>query len=343
MNANYLSGHPDPVPLAVIETCELSAIGGNAIGQVKERWIGFQGLVFVVLASIVGAVYLIAREWPTPALAMNSGSDRAELIATSALIILLGVPHGALDTVFAQRSYGLRTVTAWGIFAIVYLLAVGAVVLLWQLNPVLFLGGFLLISAAHFSGDPVAGTPVIARIFYGGAVVVLPALMHASEVTRLFSFLASPESAVQLGSALHTLAWPWLAGLVAAVAICLRIDRRTAAEIAAVGFLATFAPPLIAFTVFFCVMHSARHILRTLAYSGKRSTRFLLVASLTPMVAFAVMMAAASVLLREVPMEARLIQLVFVALSAMTVPHMAIVEPVRLMGWERSAHRLVKV
>lgn len=330
MNAHYSRGHPEPVSLAV---CEPSAIGRNAMGEVKDRWISLQGLVFVVLATIVSAGYLMAREWPVHALRMNAGSDRAGLIAMSALTVVLGVPHGALDTVFAQRSYKLRTVTAWGVFAILYLLAVGAVVLLWQFEPVLFLGAFLLISGAHFSGDPVAGTPVAARVFYGGAVIVLPALIHLSEVTRLFSFLAGPKSAALLGAALQTLAWPWLAGLLAAVVICLRVNRRTAAEIAAIGFLATFAPPLLAFTVFFCVMHSARHILRTFVYSGKRSARLLLAAALTPMLAFVLMMVAASLLLRNVPVEARLVQLVFVALSAMTVPHMAVVEPVRLMGW----------
>jgi hypothetical protein len=38
----------------------------------------------------------------------------------------------------------------------------------------------------------------------------------------------------------------------------------TAVELGAVGVLAIVAPPLIAFVVFFCGMHSARHILRSM-------------------------------------------------------------------------------
>jgi Brp/Blh family beta-carotene 15,15'-monooxygenase len=114
---------------------------------------------------------------------------------------------------------------------------------------------------------------------------------------------------------------------------CKRSDWLTGLEISAVAILATFAPPLVAFTVFFCGMHSARHILRTIDYSGQASPRILLAACFGPMAGVALLAAAAVLWLRNVPIEARMIQLVFVGLAALTVPHMGLVERVRFSGW----------
>jgi hypothetical protein len=49
--------------------------------------------------------------------------------------------------------------------------------------------------------------------------------------------------------------------------------------------------------------------------------------------------AAAWYFLRETPLEARVVQIIFVGLAALTVPHMILVERVRISGWARSAGR----
>jgi Brp/Blh family beta-carotene 15,15'-monooxygenase len=151
----------------------------------------------------------------------------------------------------------------------------------------------------------------------------------------MFSFMAGAE-AVRPGFWIHLLRWLWLVGtFVAIVMSCRRAAWMTGVEIAAVATLATFAPPLIAFTVFFCGMHSARHILRTIEYSGQTSPRMLAVACFVPMAGVALLAGAAEFWLRNVPMETGLIQIVFVGLAALTVPHMGLVERVRFSGWER--------
>jgi Brp/Blh family beta-carotene 15,15'-monooxygenase len=284
------------------------------------------------LAFSLGALLLA-----TATLALGRFDERIELIVVAVLIVVLGLPHGALDTLFAHRLYGINTLGGWLRFGGIYLLLSALVVGLWLLQPALFLGGFLVISAAHFSGDPGAGTPSPARTLYGGAIIILPALLHAEDMARLFGLLAGAQPAAILVPWLSLMAWPWLAGLALVLLQRFRADWLTALEMGAVGALATIAPPLVAFVVFFCGMHSARHILRSMDYSGRSSLRRLLAAAFLPMLGVLAGSAVAWYFLKETSLDARIVQLVFVGLAALTVPHMVLVEQVRLSDWKKGA------
>ena len=285
-----------------------------------------QGAAFCAAALLTAALSpLLAQADPAAALAV-----------LAALILLLGVPHGALDPVFARNvpgmQRGVQGMVRWAGFWLGYLALAAGVVLLWRLAPAVFLLGFLAISAGHFSGDPAAGAPPLARMLHGGAPIVLPTLLHAGEVGRLFTLLAGADAAALVLPALHALAWPWLLGLALTAAWRARTDGLAGLELASVGMLASVAPPLPAFTVFFCGMHSPRHILRTAVYAGS-PLRAVLLGCAGPMLLTALGAMAAWWWLDGVAVEARVIQLVLVGLAALTVPHMALVERVRLRGW----------
>jgi Brp/Blh family beta-carotene 15,15'-monooxygenase len=287
----------------------------------------FQGSLFCLVA-LVGALATFAIERFTA---------QSEIILLAVLILLLGIPHGALDTVFAHRLYGIRSLWGWLGFSLVYLFLAGLVVGLWWLAPVVFLGGFLLISIAHFSGDPAAGTPFVSRILYAGAVIIFPSFLHGAEMSQLFSYLVGADAAQAVIPVLGWLAWPWLLGLVLAVLESTRRDRLTALEMASVAVLTVLAPPLVSFTLFFCGMHSARHIIRTAVYAGSASLRLLVTAALLPMLGVVLVSAGAWYFLKDTPVDARVLQIVFVGLAALTVPHMALVERVRVSGWLKGA------
>jgi Brp/Blh family beta-carotene 15,15'-monooxygenase len=284
-----------------------------------------QGLIFGCVACLAAAASGALGRFP----------PQLELIVLASLILVLGVPHGAMDTLFAQRLYGLKTAWDWTRFTFGYLALAGLVVAAWVWAPTGFLVGFLLISVAHFSGDPAEGTPWISRILYGGAVLVLPAWQYWEEMSGLFGQLVGPEAAGAITPVLGWLVWPWALGLLVAIGERSVRDRLTAFEIAAVGILAFVAPPLLAFTLFFCGMHGARHILRAFRYSGRDSWRFLGLVALLPMLGVGLGSAAAWVFLKDAPLDARVVQIVFVGLAALTVPHMVLVERVRLAGWIR--------
>ena len=282
-----------------------------------------QGLVFgVCTAATVFATILLPR------------LDRAtELITVAVPVVLLGVPHGAMDALIARRLYQTDTAARWIAFACAYLAAAVAVVGVWVLAPTIFLAGFLLVSAVHFSADLRPGTLAVSRVLYGGAIIVLPAFSHANEVAGLFGLLAGPQAAAWITPVLKSLALPWLATLLVLAAFEARRDVVTGIELAAIGALSAASPPLIAFGVFFCVMHSARHLLRVAAYASDLRPGALLAVAMGPMAFVLGASTACWFVMGTVPVDARIMQLLFVGLAALTVPHMLLVERAHLSGW----------
>ena len=255
--------------------------------------------------------------------------SRYELVATGALILLLGVPHGALDVEVARKLFGIADFKGWTLFSLFYIGLSALVVAFWFVAPSLFLCAFLAFAALHFGGDPAAGASTLWRGLYGGAVIVLPALWHGAELQRLLGLVAGPASAAFVASALSLLAAPWLFATVLACALQARTARLAALELAALAALAVTAPPLVSFTVYFCAMHSPRHILRTLNGMRGAAARSALATALWPTAAVLAAAIGVASLASVIPMETRVMQLVFVGLAALTLPHMVLLERAR--------------
>lgn len=283
----------------------------------------FQGLAFSAFAWLALAAIL----W-LPRLDLQ-----VQLLVLSPVILLLGVPHGALDIVFVRQIAGLRSATRWGLFTAAYLAAAASVGVLWWFAPGWFLAAFLLVSVLHFSGDPEGETPPLFRLLYGGAVVFCPLTLQAAEVSQLFSLLAGPPAAQAIVAALQWAAWPWVAAIALAAVAGAKQKPASSIELVSITALLCFAPPLIGFTLFFCGMHSARHVLRTRDYARSATLRPLLRIAAWPMLATGVGAIMAGWLADGRPIDMRLAQLLFVGLAALTVPHMVVVERVRFSGW----------
>ena len=283
-----------------------------------------QGVVFSVSALLVAAAcFLFPRLDP-----------QIELFVFLALVVVLGVPHGALDPIFARRLYAVHSFAGWLAFVALYVGLGISVIVFWVLAPSWFLVAFLIASAAHFSGDPVPGTHWVARVLYGGSVIVLPVLLHANDMTQLFSFLVGAAAADSFVSTLLFLAWPWVTGILLVLLFTWRRNRLTALEIASSSLLAIAAPPLLGFAVFFCAMHSSRHSLRTKHYAGL-PTRQLLLTSVVPTVAVVAAGMLTWTFVNRAPLDMRIVQFVVIGLAALTAPHMLLVERVRFSGWAK--------
>ena len=277
-----------------------------------------QGLIFGVVAIFISLVSALAP----------SVDPLASLLLIATLIFFLGVPHGALDPCFAQKLLAVKGWQGWLLFVVIYLSLAGGVVVVWWQAPLVFMSGFLIISILHFSRDLAPTTAKITALLYGGAVIVLPTLFHFSEMLELFTLIVHAENAEMIVVALRALAWPWVAAL--AISLCFEVNKnwRVGFEIFSVSLLALAAQPLIAFTVYFCGMHSLRHMLRTQQYVNLPVSRLVLTC-LLPMLGVSVLVALGWLYLPVSSYDSRILQFVFVTLAALTVPHMLLVDRAR--------------
>ena len=291
-----------------------------------HRLLQRQGVIFCVIAVFC----LAGMPW------LNDLSDTRLLPALAVAIVVLGVPHGALDPVFARSLYRVRTPFQWLLFIIGYVLLGSLVVLTWWVAPTIFLAVFLLISAVHFSGDLAADLPLAARLCFGCAIIALPTLFHAARVDALFSSLAGVEAATIVSTLLQAIALPVLLGNCLLIFL-LRRNRVAAGEVLCAVLLAVWMEPLSAFIVYFCALHGPRHILRTASLVGIAPLQLLYREALLPTLACLAAVIGAMMILTDLPASVRTLRIVFVGLAALTVPHMALVEQLRHRHWRSAA------
>ena len=229
-------------------------------------------------------------------------------------------------------------ISPWGMaaFVVAYVGLAAAVVALWLALPALALAAFLAMSASHFGGDwPRLARP--ARMLAGSSVILAPALFRSDEVGVLFERLTDEGAAAALTSVLRTAAVPAL--LVLAAAMLRSPGPAEIIELASIVALAWAAPPLVFFAIYFCGLHSPRHLAHTASMYGlsARSVAMagggLTVATVVGATAVFGVLVASGASLGDSAMR-----VIFVGLAALTVPHMAVLARAdRASGAQRRA------
>ena len=261
-----------------------------------------------------------------------------QLTLLAVAVVIFGLPHGALDLNLVRGA----TNGSWSTLAAavaLYILAAAAVLAVWVFAPVVALFGFLFIAVIHFGlGDTedLSGTQraleVIAR---GGFAGIAPLVFHSTSTRDLFALLVGPNSIAALDSVLATFSFPaaviWGLCLVAAL-IWRSLKHRSGWFAACAELILTTAifvvfHPLAAFLLYFCFVHSVRHIAdlgaARLPGNGGHAARWLLCESL-PFTGVTILLAAAIwfVFARTAAYDQTMIRTIFWGLSALTVPHM---------------------
>jgi beta-carotene 15,15'-dioxygenase len=269
-------------------------------------------------------------------LATRANTFTAEPSATMVLLLsfavaLVGLPHGGLDGWLARRSGLARGARALVFFHLAYVLAAAAVVILWSWQPTLTLFAFIAISAWHFAGDWAALSST-KRALVGVALLGLPAWQWEEAVSPVFEVLAG-DGGLQLAHALSVLGLAFVLVMLTAI-WQFRRQPAAALELSGLTALALLTPPLLFFAVYFCALHSPRQLRASLATVERpQRRRLLLLAAVYATLATVLVLAAGfSVMteghhplawLRRLDADQGL-QLLFIGLAALTVPHMGV-------------------
>ncbi len=190
------------------------------------------------------------------------------MIATLAVIVVLGVPHGALDGELARTALRPRFGACWfAVFALPYLGLSALVLVAWQLVPVLVLAAFLAASVWHFGAEETGSADPLSVIATGGAPIALAVLAHPAATAAIFATVSGTAMIRPPG-------WLWAASLLWLLPAITRMGqlvRAGDAALPATVLLAASAillPPLTSFAIYFVCVHAPAHTLALIRDPG---------------------------------------------------------------------------
>lgn len=247
-------------------------------------------------------------------------------LVAGALMLLLGVPHGAFDVALAHRRWDIGTPRALTAFLALYVGLAAAFAAIWFLLPQLALPVFIVMSGVHFAGDWRNDMPLLPRIIVGLALITAPALLHREPVTEIFAWLVPAEVAITTAEVMAAASIPLLQAAALIVLVMAWLRPAAALEMAATLLLAVFAAPLVFFVVYWCGLHSVRHVLSVREELKPSSLAGLARLSLpyAPISMIGVILGA--LLWPHLEPGQAMLAVLFVALAALTVPHMMLVD-----------------
>jgi beta-carotene 15,15'-dioxygenase len=256
--------------------------------------------------------------------------DLAEFpLVAAGLIILFGLPHGALDIMVAGLHRNLKDRDALLGFLAQYVAVASTVAVTWWFFPGIALVGFLALSAIHFGGDWDDLCDRVGQATIGAALLASTTLLHQEQVSEIFGWLVPRTVAAVVTQALQVIAPIALAG--AAVLLVLRANGLPFAvgEVAATLACAVVLPPITFFVLYFSVLHSVRHLCVTRDALRQHNARALIREGAPYALLAAIICLGGSAAFLHLGPGRALLSSVFVVLSALTVPHMLLVEWLR--------------
>lgn len=207
---------------------------------------------------------------------LGEPSAMASAVVMVVAVGLIGLPHGSYDMEVARRIFRPRLGRSWwAVFGGAYLIIAGLALGLWIVIPALGLGLLLVGGAAHWGlddlecaprGTVTAGWLALSR---GAVSVAAPLALQPAAVAEVFASLLGVAGVDP--SLVRSLGVGWLIAAAPGVAWSLLLSwrssrgdaARAAVEIAVLMLWFRVAPPILAFTVYFCLWHSVRHSIRS--------------------------------------------------------------------------------
>jgi len=297
------------------------------------RSLNIAGLIVTILVIGINFVSSAALELLAPWLLFLS-------------VVVLGIPHGAIDHIIAARIYGLQeSVTGHLLFYSSYLFVMLLVGLLWLFYPLIGMIFFLIISIYHFGQ-----ADMISLMKPDSAAALFFAWIRGILIIGLIIF-AHPEISLSVIEAAIRRQPDWFIILndyadvvypaiillyaVSAGWVLFQANVKTGnllflAESLLLIALLLFTGPLVSFAVYFAFWHSAGHVLEMIGFfraKGEEITvgRFYLLAMPFTLVSL-LGLAMLFMIHQAYEFGDEMISLLFILISVLTLPHMIVVD-----------------
>ncbi len=257
------------------------------------------------------------------------------------LILIIGVSHGSLDHIKGKKLLRLFNIKSTYIFYITYLLIAAIVILTWIILPSITLIVFLMIASYHFGKEDtqflINDRSYFTQILYffkGFLIILAPLYFHFQETIAIFKLLLIDDEAFYSSLNFIEKNNVILIGIFCSTLSSIFLFLKNFEIKKFVVFLDYFSililnyylSPLIAFTVYFCFLHSIRHSISLAIDLDPNSLvngfRLFVKKALPLTILTAIFTFIALYLLENsYNLDSAILKIIFIGLASLTFPH----------------------
>ena len=247
------------------------------------------------------------------------------------LISIIGVSHGALDHVKGSQLMKIYKVKNKFYFYLVYIFLSLLVILCWTILPLFTLIIFLLVASYHFGKEDSSVGLLndsefknILYLFKGSLIVVAPLFFHQEETLKIFQSLDVDIITTNENLIIFFLIISFSANII--LMGQLNYNGFLLADWLTILLLNIFLSPLVAFTLYFCFLHSVRHSFSLIYEIDKKNFKNGVIKFIKKAVPLTVITAilfiiAIYFLTNYYVLDEAILKVIFIGLASLTFPH----------------------
>jgi len=190
------------------------------------------------------------------------------------LILSIGVCHGSLDNLKGRKLFQIFGINNFFIFYLSYILISVSVIILWMIIPSTSLLIFLIVASHHFGKEDTQFLIIkdsylnqLLFLLKGSLIILAPMYFHFDDTISIFKLLlVESETFYEFLNLIETNKILLYGIIVSTLSSIILFSKNFELKKFTIFFdyfsiliVNYFFSPLIAFTIYFCFLHSVRH------------------------------------------------------------------------------------
>ena len=257
------------------------------------------------------------------------------------LILTIGVSHGALDDQKGKKLSQLYNVKKSYFFYLIYSLIGIGIIIFWLFFPTVSLIFFLVVASYHFGKEDTEFlinnknvSNLILYFFKGSLIIIAPLMFHFVETINIFKLLLIENEKFYLflnfiednSILLFALSISLLSSIYYFLKDFKIINILIFLDFFSIIVLNYFLTPLIAFTIYFCFLHSFRHSISLITELNEKSLKIGAITFIKKAMPLTVLTAILYVislyfLSNFYQLNDAILKVIFIGLASLTFPH----------------------
>ena len=257
------------------------------------------------------------------------------------LILVIGVSHGSLDHIKGKKLLKIFNLNNISIFYFTYLLLAISITIFWILFPSTALIIFLIVASYHFGKEDTqflinenTYANQLLFLFKGSLIILAPLLFHFDETISIFKLLLIKNETFYSSLAFIENNKLLNIGIIISTlsSIFLFIKNFELKKFTifldyfSIIILNYYFTPLIAFTIYFCFLHSIRHsisLMIELDQNNLKNGLLIFFKKALPLTILTAILCLVGMyfLNKNYGFDSSILKLIFIGLASLTFPH----------------------